>query len=67
MTFSEALRELKAGKLVRRECWQNQEVFVSFLEDKKVVLITDGNYLINYEPSDDDFSAEDWYAVEGIL
>lgn len=63
MNFSEALKGLREGKLVRRECWQNQEVFLEFRENERKVLIMDGRYEIKYEPSDADLIAEDWQSI----
>lgn len=67
MNFTEALKELEAGKCLRRAAWKYEEGYIKLMMGFntvwKVLTLPSanaGNYLFTME----DFNATDWHAIE---
>ena len=71
MTFSEALEQMKKGRVVARRSWEdfalNQGIAVYHRGEGKVLrffLGDEWDYLATWMPLQSDFFADDWEVVE---
>ncbi len=65
MTFGESLKEVVAGKKVRREEWDDDGTYLAMAENKLMIFKPEDEKLHPLIVSTEDIKGDDWVSISG--